>query len=267
MSNVENHYDSSPEREWDRLERHRTEFAVSMLALQEYLPSPPANILDIGGGPGRYAIALTQQGYSVTLLDLSRGNLEFARVRANEAAVQLDGYIHGNALDLSQFVDESFDVALLMGPLYHLLTVEERERAIQEAVRVLKKGGHIFVAFITLSAPLRFWAKNEPSGIIKYREIFEGYLATGTYRQEMVDVGFTDAYFAHHHEIKPLMERCSLQTIDLVACEGIISMIDDRLNELTGEAWEAWVHLNYTWAKDPAIHGMAEHLLYVGRKR
>src|SRR5713226_976685 len=167
MSNVENHYDNSPEREWDRLEQHRTEFAVTMLALREYLPSPPANILDIGGGPGRYAIALTQQGYTVTLIDLSNGNLMLARSKGQEAETQLAGYVHGNALDLSQFVDESFDVALLMGPLYHLLNVEERERAIQEAVRVLKEGGRIFAAFITRSAPLRFWAKHEPLGIIK----------------------------------------------------------------------------------------------------
>ena len=59
MSQVESHYDSDPKDEWSRLEEHRTEFAVTMLALHEYLPSPPASILDVGGGPGRYAIALT----------------------------------------------------------------------------------------------------------------------------------------------------------------------------------------------------------------
>jgi len=43
-------------------------------------------------------------------------------------------------------------------------------------------------------------------------------------------------------------------------------MIENKINELTGEAWEAWVALNYAWGKDPAVHGTAEHLLYVGRK-
>src|SRR5438552_1627132 len=108
---VERYYDSEagPQVEWNRLDKHRTEFALTMCALQEYMPKPPANILDIGGGPGRYAFALTQQGYIVTLLDLSRGNLEFAKTKAEEAGVQLAGYIHGNALDLSQFAEESYD--------------------------------------------------------------------------------------------------------------------------------------------------------------
>lgn len=264
MSRVESHYDSSPEREWDRLgKKNPIEFAITMLALSEYLPKPPAGILDIGGGPGRYAIALTQRGYSVTLLDLSRGNLEFARARANEADMQLDDYIHGNALDLSQFADESFDAVLLLGPLYHLLEVEERERAINEARRVLKTGGCIFAAFITRAAHIRFIAKELPWLILTEQEQF--VMATGVYKPAP-DGGFIDAYFAHHREIKPLMERCALQTLDLVSCEGVISMIDEKVNALSGEAWEAWVHLNYTWAKDPAVHGLAEHLLYVGRK-
>lgn len=264
MSNVENHYDSSPEREWDRLgKKNPIEFAITIVALSEYLPKPPVHVLDVGGGPGRYAIALTQQGYEVTLLDLSRGNLEFARARANEADVQLGEYIHGNALDLTQFADESYDAVLVLGPLYHLLEVEEREQAIKEAKRVLRAGGYIFTAFITRAAHIRFIAKELPWLILTEQERF--VMATGVYKPAP-DGGFVDAYFAHHREIIPLMERCGLQTLDLISCEGVVSMIDDKLNELTGEAWEAWVALNYTWAKDPAVLGMAEHLLYVGRK-
>src|SRR2546421_10450493 len=125
MSQVENHYDSGPELEWERLERHRTEFALTMLTLHEYLPPPPTYILDIGGGPGRYSIALTQQGYTVPLLDLSRRNLTFARSKAHEAGGQLAGYIHGNELSLSQFAEQSYDAVLLLGPVYQLLEVEE----------------------------------------------------------------------------------------------------------------------------------------------
>ncbi|HEX6386847.1 MAG TPA: methyltransferase domain-containing protein [Anaerolineae bacterium] len=84
---VERHYYQQAQREWERLERHRTEFAVTLRALADCLPPPPATILDVGGGPGRYAIALTQRGYTVTLLDLSRNNLALARVKAQEAGV------------------------------------------------------------------------------------------------------------------------------------------------------------------------------------
>jgi 2-polyprenyl-3-methyl-5-hydroxy-6-metoxy-1,4-benzoquinol methylase len=65
-------------------------FAVTMRTLGDYLPQPPAKILDIGGGPGRYAI--TQRGYEVTLFDLSQGCLDLAK--AKEAGVELAGYEH-----------------------------------------------------------------------------------------------------------------------------------------------------------------------------
>jgi ubiquinone/menaquinone biosynthesis C-methylase UbiE len=266
MSNVEKHYDSDPELEWNRLgKKNPIEYAITMLALQEYLPAPLLTILDVGGGPGRYAIALTQQGYSVTLLDLSRGNLQLARKRASELEVELAGYIHGNALDLSHFADESFDAVLLMGPLYHLLELEERIQAIQEAKRVLKHAGTLFVAFITRSSYIRFSVMSQPWCIRDEREDFMRVVATGKY-QPAPGQGFTDAYFAHHHEIRPFMEQCGLQTLDLIACEGFVSMIDDKLNEQPPEIWEAWVNLNYAWSKDPATHGTTEHLLYVGRK-
>lgn len=109
---VEDYYDGEAQREWERLERHRTEYAVTLRALAEYLPAVPATILDISGGPGRYAIELTKQGYQVTLLDLARGNLAFARQKAAENQVNLAAYIHANALDLAIIPDAAFDALL-----------------------------------------------------------------------------------------------------------------------------------------------------------
>ena len=88
MNEVERYYDQCVEYEWERLERHRTEFAVTLRTLQEYLPPPPITILDIGGGPGRYAIALAQQDYEVTLMDLSKNLLDFAKEMEVELARQ-----------------------------------------------------------------------------------------------------------------------------------------------------------------------------------
>jgi ubiquinone/menaquinone biosynthesis C-methylase UbiE len=159
MSVVEHYYDIKAAEEWERLEEHRTEFAVTMRALNEYLPAPPASILDVGGGPGRYAIALAQQGYHVTLVDLSSGCLRFARAKAQEAVATLAGYIHANALDLGAIPGGSYDSVLLLGPMYHLQAAEERRQAVAEAARVLVPGGRIFAAFITRYAPIRFVAK------------------------------------------------------------------------------------------------------------
>ncbi len=150
-------YDSTSEREWQRIDRHRTEFAVTLRTLAEHLPPPPARILDCGGGPGRYAIELARQGYEVTLFDLSAGNLALAHAKADEAGVSFTAIAQGTATDLSRYGDASFDVVLLMGPLYHLLEEHERFSAVAEVRRVVRPGGLVFAAFITRYAAHR-WA-------------------------------------------------------------------------------------------------------------
>src|SRR5512139_602399 len=121
---VASYYDQKPEIEWQRMDRHRTEHALTIKTLQFHLPPPPACILDCGGGPGRYAIELARQGYKVTLFDLSAGNLDLGREKAAQAGVSL-AFEQGTALDLSRFAAGEFDAVLLLGPLYHLLTVED----------------------------------------------------------------------------------------------------------------------------------------------
>jgi S-adenosylmethionine-dependent methyltransferase len=262
---VESYYDDSAEREWARLERHRTEFAVTLRALGDHLPAAPATVLDIGGGPGRYSIALAQMGYAVTLLDLSSRTLEFARGKAAEAGAELAGYVHGDALDLSTVPDESYDAVLLMGPLYHLLEEDDRRRAVREARRVLKTGGPLFAAFITRYAPIRYAAKHEPDLLLRGNPSAQELLETGVHRPKG-EGSFTEAYFAHPGEIAPLMEGCGFRTLGMVGCEGVVSRIEDQVNELTGDMWEAWVDLNYNAGKDPYLYGAAEHLLYIGKK-
>src|ERR1700692_30077 len=138
---VEHYYDEETHIEWQRLERHRTEFAVTMRALTDYLPSAPQTILDDGGGPGRYTLALSSLGYQVTLLDLSQGNLTLAQQKAQERNISIHQYVHGHALNLSSLLPENFDAVLLMGPLYHLLTESERQQAVREAWQALRPGG------------------------------------------------------------------------------------------------------------------------------
>lgn len=266
MEKIEAYYDQHSQREWERLQRHRTEFAVTMCALREHLSGAPARILDVGGGPGRYSLTLADQGYHVTLLDLSAGNLALAREKARERGVTLEGFIHGTGLDLSAFPEASFDAVLLMGPLYHLLAEEQRAEAVRQALRLLKPGGLLFTAFISRYAPIRDMAKWEPEQLHPQRERYEQMLATGVYSAPADGSAFTDAYFALPAEIRPFMERFGLTTLDLIACEGFTSMIEEKLNELTGEAWDVWAELNYRLGKDPANHGVAEHLLHVGLK-
>lgn len=89
-------------------------------------------------------------------LDLSGKNIRQALKRAEEAGVKLDSCIHGDALRLSNIcIKRSSLMVLLMGPLYHLLRREDREKALWEALRVLKPGGLIFASFISIMRPYR----------------------------------------------------------------------------------------------------------------
>jgi S-adenosylmethionine-dependent methyltransferase len=259
-------YDQQPEREWERMERHRTEFALTMRALAEHLPPPPAQVLDCGGGPGRYAIELARRGYEVTLFDLSAGCLQLAREKATEAGVTLAGYEQGTSTDLSRFPDASFDAVLLMGPLYHLLEEDERRQTLAEAHRVLKPGGFLYAAFISRYAAIRWAAAHEPSWILEHPELTEMILTTGVLPPRgKSDTEFV-AHFAHPTEVIPLCQRVGFEVVRVLGVEGLVSMVEDGVNALSGEAWDTWVDLNYRIAADPSIHGCVEHLLVVAVK-
>lgn len=266
MNPVERMYDEKTQHEWERLERHRTEFAVTLRALKEFLPSPPAKILDIGGGPGRYAITLCQQGHHVTLFDLSQNNLKMARTKAKEAGVTLTDTIHGNVLDLPFLINKPYNVALMLGPLYHLLELAERETAVAHARSILQPGGILFAAFITRYAPFRTMVeRGNLEWIINNVDRAERILKTGQNPQTPGN-SFPDSYFIHPDEVLPLMEGAGFKTVAMLAVEGVVSGHEQHINQATGEIWEKWVDLNYRVGHDPALFGAADHLLYIGQK-
>ncbi len=260
---VEHRYDLTADTEWERLARHRTEFGVTLKALDNHLPAGPQKIVDIGGGPGRYAIALAARGHRVTLVDISSGSLDVARRKAAEAGVQLHGTLHADARDLHAMKAESYDAALLMGPLYHLLEEEDRRRAVYEALRTLRPGGLLFAAFITRFAPFRDAASKNTAWLIEEKEYAERMLKTGIHDR---GVEFVNAYFAHPDEIAPLMQGCGLRQIALLGCEGVVSGHEAEVNKLEGQAWEMWLDLNYRLGHEPSLYGGSDHLLYVGQK-
>jgi S-adenosylmethionine-dependent methyltransferase len=263
---IERYYDEQVQREWERMERHRTEFAVTMRALVDHLPPAPSRVLDCGGGPGRYAIELARQGYEVTLFDLSAGSLRLGQEKAAEAGVALAGCEQGTATDLSRFPDSAFDAVLLMGPLYHLLEEGDRLRALAEARRVLRPGRPLFAAFISRYAVPRWAAAREPSWPLENPELLESLLSTGVLPPgEDGSLEFV-AHFVHPAEVVPLCWRTGFEVVALLGVEGLVSMIESEVNALSGEAWDAWVDLNYRVARDPSIHGCVEHLLAVAVK-
>lgn len=272
MNPVEGHYDRNAEREWERLERHRTEFAVTCRVLDEFLPPPPGRVLDIGGGPGRYTLHLTQLGYEVLLIDISRRSLDLAIEKSVAAGVYLRPPLQGDALRLPDRVAEAiedytggFDAVLLMGPLYHLMNFEDRLAAVIEAWRVLRPGGLIFAAFLTRFAPLRDVATHSPGWILDHPQRYRLLFATGR-NPDHEGSTFPDSYFAHPDEIEPLMEAGGFSMDALQGCEGLLAGHEAAVNAAEGELWDAWVELNYQAGREPSLRGASDHLLYVGHK-
>lgn len=265
-SAVATHYNNHLQYEWERLDRHRTEFAVTLKALHTYLPLPPAPVLDVGSGPGRYAIALARESYRLTLVDIAADGLPFAAEKAAEAGVRFEATLCADALALPAEWTDRFDAVLLLGPLYHLLSAEQRAQAVSEAYRVLAPGGVVFAAFITRFAPLRDVAINSPGWIAEHPARFDRLLRTGQ-NPAFEGSAFPDSYFARPEEIPPLMAAGGFAQLTLIGCEGLVAGHEAAVNDLTGDLWERWVALNYELGQEPSLHGAADHLLFVGRKQ
>lgn len=255
---VQSYYDENAQDEWDRLERHPVERVTTQHFLSKYLPDPPARVFDIGGGPGRYSIWLRQQGYDVTLLDLSSSNLKLAEEKAAEAGVDLK-LAHSSATDLSFFADDAFDVILLMGPLYHLITLKDRQQALSEARRVLKPGGRIFASFITMSAAIRAIAMLTPDNLeAEWRTLQHGV--------NDPDLGFTEAHFTYPDEVETLMREGGFIQENLIGCEGVLATHEEPLIGLTEEQKEMWFQINLRFAESRTALEASDHILYIGHK-
>ncbi|NMA33296.1 MAG: class I SAM-dependent methyltransferase [Clostridiaceae bacterium] len=153
MSSIEEYYNCEYD-EWGRLERHRIEYEITKRVLKEYIKDG-SEVLDVGGGPGRYSIYLAQNGHRVTLVDLSEKLVEQAERNATEAGVVIQRFIKGNSLELETLLpDKIFDAVLCMGPLYHLLEEDERKEAINQCLKRLKPGGVFVASFISAYAPI-----------------------------------------------------------------------------------------------------------------
>ncbi len=131
------YYDTQVEIEWQRIDG-RPEFILTCRYLDRYIASGDT-VLDIGGGPGRYATYLAGKGCDVTLLDLSPANVQFAKAKAKELRLPLQA-LQGDARTADTAVQGLYDHVLLMGPLYHLQTEQDRKQAVEASLRLLKPG-------------------------------------------------------------------------------------------------------------------------------
>lgn len=258
---IRSYYDASVEAEWERID-NRPEFLITCRYINRYIKAGD-KVLDIGGGPGRYSLWLTEGGCDVTLLDLSPQNVSFAKMKAAERGFALKALV-GDARTVDDTVPGLYDCILLMGPLYHLLEESDRIKAINASLRLLRPGGIIFVSFINMFAGMIYAMKINPPVIIDenesefYRAVLEDRSFTGE--------AFTQAFFIHQREVLPFMSQFPLEKLHYFGQESITSPCESNIMSQPKEIVDAWLDMSEKLAEREDLLSWSEHLMYVGRK-
>ena len=268
---VRDFYNCSVQVEWDRI-ADKPEFLLTCRMLDRYI-KPCDTVLDIGGGPGRYSFYLAEKGCDVTLFDLSPENINHVKTRSSEAGVPVKA-ICGDAREADMIIGnntvrtngeaEQYDHVLLMGPLYHLLEEDDRIKAIKAALRLLKPGGTLFAAFISMSGGLVFMLREVPEQFANPGEqIFLTPLVAG---ENFGGAAFTQAFFINQHKVLPFMEQFGLEKLHLFGQEGVLAPNVHTFTEQPPEVKEALLDISEKLFEKEEYLSWSEHLMYVGRK-
>ena len=235
----------------NRSKAARVEFITSVRAIESSL-QPGARILDIGAGAGEYSLYFAQRGYDVTAVELSPANVAaFEKKIKPEHPVRL---LQGNALDLSAFANESFDVVLLMGPLYHLKDASDRDRAIAEAKRVCKKGGVIFFAFISNDMVVLTELSYRPQ-----------FFSENTYDHDSFKVEDFPFVFFTLDQMRGMLTQNGIAIRREIAADGVSELMEDAINALSDEDYAQYVRYHLYCSEKVEMLGRSSHLLFAGR--
>lgn len=259
---VREYYNGCTQGEWTRLDRHSAEFELNRRFLSRYI-KPGDRVLDVGGGPGRYSLWLAGLGCDVTLLDLSEQNVSFALEKARESGLCIQA-LQGDARNADSLVDGQFDHVLCMGPLYHLLSEEDRRLAVSACLSRLRTGGSFSAAFISSFAGVIYWMKYLPEGLARPDE--QRYVDCVANGADYSGDAFTLAYFASPASIRAFMEGFALQGLHLLGSEGIIAPQETQICAQSPEVVERWLWLSERLCEREEYLAYSEHFLYIGRK-
>ena len=225
--------------------------------LQRRLPSAPAVVADIGGGPGHYAVWLAELGYTVLHRDLMGLHVDLLRALGDPSIQTAVG--DARNLDLP---DASADAVLLLGPLYHLPAREDRLEALREAGRIVRRGGPIFIAVISRWAP-------RLDGVLQERL----YEETPDFLSALPEVERTgelppvvpNGFVGYTHRPGDLVDEIAaagLQLDDLVGVEGLPLAggdLESRLEDAT--AWNVLLDAARAIERVPELLGLSPHLI------
>lgn len=232
------------------------EYITTMDFIHRYAASG-ATILEVGAGTGRYSIALAREGFNVTALELVETNLEV--MKRNMGYLKNITALQGDALDLSRFADNSFDLTLVLGPMYHLFATEDLNRAIDEAVRVTKKDGVILFAYLSVHGVLycNFLKGNFDAGC---KVNLDKNLNTKHELEQRFSAFEVD-------EFEKLFNGKPTEYLTTAAAEGVMELAEKRTDfKMTDHDFKLYVKYHLKNCERRELLGSSSHILYICRK-
>ena len=255
--------------------KHGTvEFLTTMRYIEKYI-KPGSRVLEIGAGTGRYSHALARQGYLVDAVELVEHNIEVFWENTELVPHNIEVFrrhmlptehitiTQGNALDLSAFPDNRYDITLLLGPLYHLYSKEEKRQALGEAIRVTKQGGIIFAAYVISDGCL----------------LDEGFNRGNINAAEYIKNGLLDPEtFAAKSEPKDLFELVRKEDIDdlmsifpttrlhYAAADGCALLIREAIDKMDDETFKLYLKSHYATCERKDLTGITSHAIDIFQK-
>lgn len=236
------------------------EFLTTMRYIGKYI-KPGDRVLEVGAGTGRYSHALARQGYTVDAVELIGHNIDV--FQNNTQPGENISITQGNALDLSAFSDNTYDITLLLGPLYHLYTKEDKRQALRETIRVTRPGGVIFAAYVISDGCL----------------LDEGFLRGNINVAEYVKTGLLDREtFAAKSEPKDLFELVRKEDVDelmrdfpttrlhYVASDGCALLLRYAIDAMDDDAFALYLNYHFATCERADLLGVTSHALDVFRK-
>lgn len=253
LSNIEKHYNKHPE-DLRLLRRHGiVEFETTMHHLHRYL-QPGHFVLDIGAGTGRYTSALMAEGYQVKAVELVKRNIDVFLKREPAADV-----VKGDAREMPFLPDGLADVTLLLGPLYHLIGDDEKLKALNEAKRVTKSGGLIFVAYLMNEySILSYCFDEERIGDFLARGVVDKNFHIQTQEGELYD-------YVRLEDINRLDAQAGLERVTIFSPDGAADYMRTRLNQMSEETFAHFIEYQKCISERPDLIGAGSHVVDVVR--
>ena len=261
MNLLEEYYNSRDEEKRLLSQHGQVEYLTTMKYIHECLSCFAfPSILEVGAGTGRYSVALAKEGYSVTALELVEHNLDVLKSK-------LDGTepitaVQGNALDLSAFRDNSFDLTMLLGPMYHLYTLEDKIQALSEAVRVTKPGGYILVAYCMNEPTIMQYVfmANHLKDVMEIKTLLTEDWHCKSEPKEIFELVRTE-------DISLLNSKFPLDRIKLVATDGAAHYLSELIDEMDQYTFTKWMEYHFATCERQDLIGASNHTLDILKVR